>query len=110
MEELKRISTDLQIRYDEKVSYGLFDAVATDIHPAFFQTVIAEMQELHGVVLAFGLLGDQKAARDFIVVAKIIVVEFTGAASILSLCANYLEPLKRGFIIGFTSLAGDRGR
>ncbi len=110
MEELLRIAADLQIRYGVKVSYGLFDAVATDTHPAFFQAVLADMQELHGVVLAFGLLGDQQAARDFSVAEKIIASNFTGAVSILSLCANYFEPLKRGFIIGITSVAGDRGR
>ena len=110
MEELKRIAADLQIRYGVKVSYGLFDAAATDTHAAFFQTVLAEMQELHGVVLAFGLLGDQQAAREFSAAEKIIASNFTGAVSILSLCANYFEPLKRGFIIGLSSVAGDRGR
>ncbi len=41
---------------------------------------------------------------------KIITSNFTGAVSILGICANYFEPLKRGFIIGISSVAGDRGR
>ena len=110
LEELKRIAADIKIRYGVKVSYGLFDAATTDTHPAFFQTVLNEMQELNGVVLAFGLLGDQQAAREFAVAEKIIASNFTGAVSILSICANYFEPLKRGFIIGISSVAGDRGR
>jgi decaprenylphospho-beta-D-erythro-pentofuranosid-2-ulose 2-reductase len=40
----------------------------------------------------------------------VIASNFTGAVSILSYCANYFEPLQRGFIIGISSVAGDRGR
>jgi short-subunit dehydrogenase len=61
-------------------------------------------------VLAFGYLGDQQAARDFSAGAKVIASNFTGAVSILGYCANYLEQLHRGFIIGISSVAGDRGR
>jgi len=110
LEELKRIAADLEVRYGVKVYYGLFDAVATDTHPAFFASVIKEMQALSGVVLAFGLLGDQQAAREFRMAEQIIASNFTGAVSILSICANYFDPLKRGFIIGISSVAGDRGR
>ncbi|MGV8934397.1 MAG: SDR family oxidoreductase [Gallionellaceae bacterium] len=110
MDELQRIAADLRVRYGVKVFCALFDATATDSHPGFFQNVVREMQELTGVVLAFGLLGDQQAARDFSVAEKIISSNFTGAVSILSLCANHFEPLKRGFIIGLSSVAGDRGR
>jgi decaprenylphospho-beta-D-erythro-pentofuranosid-2-ulose 2-reductase len=110
LEELKRIAADLNVRYGVKVKYALFNATDTDTHPAFFQAVLKEMHELSGVVLAFGLLGDQQAAREFSVAEHIIASNFTGAVSILSLCANYFEPLKRGFIIGISSVAGDRGR
>lgn len=110
LEELKRIAADLKVRYGVKVSYSLFDAATTDTHPAFFAAVLKEVQELTGVVVAFGLLGDQQAAREFDLAEKIIASNFTGAVSILSICANYFEPLKRGFIIGITSVAGDRGR
>jgi len=110
MDELPRIAADLRVRHGIEVRYGTFDAEATDTHAAFMQSVIDEMQGLSGVVLAFGYLGDQIAARDFSVGAKVIASNFTGAASILSHCANYFEPLKSGFIIGISSVAGDRGR
>ena len=109
-DELRRIAADLRLRYGVAVHYGLFDAEAVETHEAFLQTVIEAMPELSGVVLAFGYLGDVQAARDFKVGAKIIASNFTGAASILSHYANYFEPLKRGFIIGISSVAGDRGR
>jgi decaprenylphospho-beta-D-erythro-pentofuranosid-2-ulose 2-reductase len=110
LDELQRSAADLHIRYGVEVRYGLFDAEAIDTHADFLRKVIAEMQGLEGVVLAFGYLGDQVAARDFKVGAKVIAANFTGAASILSECASYFEPQKRGFIIGISSVAGDRGR
>lgn len=109
-EELRRIAADIQVRYGVEVHHGLFDAEATDSHEAFLKSVVAVMPKLSGVVLAFGYLGDQQAARDFNVGAKVITSNFTGAASILSHCANYFEPLQHGFIIGISSVAGDRGR
>jgi decaprenylphospho-beta-D-erythro-pentofuranosid-2-ulose 2-reductase len=109
-EELQRIAADIHLRYGTVVNHGLFDAEATDTHEAFFNTVVAAMPSLSGVVLAFGLLGDQQAARDFKVGAKVIACNFSGAASILSYCADYFETLQNGFIIGISSVAGDRGR
>jgi len=109
-EELQRIAADLRLRFGVEVHCGSFDAEATETHEAFFNSVVALMQDLSGVVLAFGYLGDQRAARDFKEGAKIISANFTGAASILSQCANHFESLHRGFIIGIASVAGDRGR
>jgi decaprenylphospho-beta-D-erythro-pentofuranosid-2-ulose 2-reductase len=110
LDELQRIAADLRLRYDVDVHYGLFDAEETESHAMFMQSVIEAMHGISGVVLAFGYLGDQQAARDFKMGEKIIASNFTGAASILSHCANYFEPLKHGFIIGISSVAGDRGR
>ena len=109
-DELQRIAADLRLRYGVEVHYGLFDAETTASHEAFFKSFVQDMHYLSGVVLAFGYLGDQQAGRDFKMAEKIILSNFTGAVSILSHCANYFEPLQRGFIIGISSVAGDRGR
>jgi len=110
LEALQRIASDIRLRYDVAVHYGVFDAEDLASHEAFLQNVLTEMPNFSGVVLAFGYLGDQIAARDFKLGAKVIAANFTGAASILSDCANHFEPLQRGFIIGIASVAGDRGR
>ena len=109
-DELRRISADLRLRFGVEVHFGFFDAEATETHEAFFKSVITVMPNLYGVVLACGYLGDQISARDFSVGAKVIAINFTGAVSILDICANYLESLQRGFLIGISSVAGDRGR
>lgn len=109
-EELRRIAADIRLRHGIVVHHGAFDAEATETHEAFFQAVLATMPELSGVVLAFGYLGDAQAAREFKLGAKVIAANFTGAASILSLCADHFEPRRQGFIIAISSVAGDRGR
>ena len=109
-DELRRISADLQLLYGVEVHQGFFDAEATETHEEFFKSVVTVMPKFSGGVLAFGYLGDQLAARDFKVGEKNITANFTGAASILSHCANYFELKKSGFIIGIASVAGDRGR
>ena len=109
-EELARIAADLRIRHEVDVHCGRFDAEAPDTHAAFFESVCATMPQLSGVVLAFGYLGDPQASRNYDVGARVIAANFTGAASMLSLCADYFEQSRRGFIIGITSVAGDRGR
>jgi short-subunit dehydrogenase len=109
-DELRRIALDIRLRYGVDVHYGLFDAESTDTHESFFKSVVTTMPNLSGVVLAFGYLGDALAARDFNAGAKVIASNFTGAASILGLCADHFELLHHGFIIGISSVAGDRGR
>ena len=109
-DELRRIAADLAIRYQVKTASGVFIAEALDSHAQFFTQAMHSMGEMAGVVFAVGYLGDQQAARDFSVGAEVILVNFTAAASILSHCASYLEARKQGFIIGISSVAGDRGR
>lgn len=108
--ELERSALDLAIRYGVPVRWGSFDAESYSTHAEFLNTVLEEMNGLTGVVLASGYMGDSVAARNFEAGARVISVNFTGAVSILSACAEYLEKRQSGFIIGITSVAGDRGR
>jgi decaprenylphospho-beta-D-erythro-pentofuranosid-2-ulose 2-reductase len=108
--ELARLAADLAIRHGVTVKYGNFDVESCDTHGEFLQHVVNEMGGLEGVLWASGFMGDSMAARKFDAGARVIAVNFTGAASILGLCADYLEQTRRGFIIGISSVAGDRGR
>ncbi len=110
-DELQRLAADLQIRYGVAVATGRFDAAAIKRHGEFVDQVIEAVGELEGVVSAVGTMGDTgQAARDPLALAQLIEVNFTGAASLITHCANHLEQRGRGFIIGITSVAGDRGR
>ncbi len=109
-DELERIASDLRLRYNVEVSHDVFDVEATDTHGEFFGKVVKVMPDLSGAVLAFGYMGNQQEMTDFKACAKVISCNFTGAVSILNLCAHHFETRKSGFIIGISSVAGDRGR
>ena len=110
-EELYRMASDIHVRHQVEVKYGPFDAEKHQEHSLFLLHVVREMDGLDGILLAFGDLGDQKlAVEDFTVSERIIDRNFTGACSILHHSANYFSKKGSGFIIGITSVAGDRGR
>lgn len=109
--ELERLASDLKIRYQVNVSYGAFEAEDYESHDEFVSRVRAEMGGLYGVLLAFGYLGEQElASRDLKERAAIITRNFAGAVNVIEECAGHLEKEGAGFIIGISSVAGDRGR
>ncbi|GAA0486964.1 SDR family oxidoreductase [Salinibacillus aidingensis] len=110
-EELKPLKQDLEIRYSASVILKSFDALNFDQHETFFSEVIEEAGDIHGVVLMYGAMTDQKQAEnDFSAARNMIDVNYTSAVSILNIAANYFEEMKRGFICAVSSVAGDRGR
>jgi len=109
--ELIRMAADIKIRFSVDVRYGVFDAENYASHGQFLENVIRQMNGLTGALLAFGYLGEpKKAIYDFEQAQKIININFTGACSILNLCANYFAKQNHGFIVAISSVAGDRGR
>lgn len=109
--ELQRLANDIRIRHGVEVYEGLFDAAQCDTHPAFVQQVLQKMKHLDGALLAVGQLGDhKKALYDFSEAHTIITHNYVGACSILSVLANHFAAQRSGFLIGISSVAGDRGR
>lgn len=99
---------DLEIRYGVRTATLRFDAADTGSHPHLFGDMDPEP---FGVVCVLGYMGDQqKAEQDFAETKKIIDANYTGCVSILNIFANSFEKRKTGFIIGISSVAGDRGR
>ena len=110
-QELERIASDVRVRFGATVHAGRFDAEAIDEHEAFLQTVIDALGGLDGVVWVAGTMdGLEEAFRQPSAVRRLIDVNFSGAASLLTLCACYLEQQGAGFLAGVSSVAGDRGR
>jgi len=63
------------------------------------------------VISAVGYLGEQdRAQSDFREAKKIIDTNYAGVVSLLNIIANDFEKRKNGFIVGISSVAGDRGR
>lgn len=107
-DQIESLANDLRIRYDVEVHVRELDVLATGSHEAFFETLPAPPS---GIIAVAGYLGDQKKAEtDFGETKKIIDTNFTGIVSLLNIGANLLEATGGGFIIGISSVAGDRGR
>ncbi len=106
--EIQNIASDMEIRYGIKAKTLEFDALKYKSHEKFYNSI---KEKPVGAVCAFGYLGEQEdAQKDFEESMKIIETNYTGCASILNIIANDFESRNDGFIIGISSVAGDRGR
>ncbi len=105
---LEQAAQDLCRDSDATVDTRAFDALDFAGHQAFYQSLDPAPDI---VVLAFGLLGDQKAAQsDFEHARRVLDTNFTGALSILEIIAADFERRGHGRIVALSSPAGERGR
>jgi decaprenylphospho-beta-D-erythro-pentofuranosid-2-ulose 2-reductase len=108
LDQLTKKAMDLELRHQIKAKAGYFDACDYGSHAEFYQNLDPRPD---GVVLAFGYLGEQiPAQQDFTEAKRIIESNFLGAVSILEIVAADFEIKGRGFILGISSVAGERGR
>ncbi len=110
--ELEHVTADARVRSGANVESLAFDARDIAGHEAFVGRAIELAGErLAGAVVNFGLTGDPERARsDMRHADDVIQVNYAGAASVLGHLANYFEEKRSGFIVGVSSVAGDRGR
>lgn len=92
--ELNKISQDIKIRFNTKTEIIKFDVEN--------YTAIPKIEDLDGVVYAVGYDGPE--------VERVLNINFTQAVNILNDYADYFAHKKQGFIVGISSVAGDRGR
>lgn len=107
-QELENDAMDLEIRHQIKAKAVEFNALDYNGHQDFYSGL---PEKPFGVICAVGYLGDQKFSEQrFDETVKIINTNYTGCVSILNIIANDFEKKQLGFIIGISSVAGDRGR
>jgi len=107
--KLEAFATDLGIRFPEReIDRIEFDVLDFGSHPR----ILAGLEdEPVGVIVAAGYQGSSAPAEaDFAEVQKIIDTNFTGVVGVLNILADRFENRKGGFIVGISSVAGDRGR
>ena len=106
--ELEAFANDITLRTQKSVKLVELDILNYESHQAFYDQL--EEKPL-GVVSAVGYLGDQeKAQSDFSEANKIIDTNYTGVVSLFNIIADDFEKKRSGFIVGISSVAGDRGR
>lgn len=108
IKQLDLEANHISIAFQVDVRVYPFDAFHPEAHQDFYDNL---PQKPDGVVLAFGVMHDQVAAQnDFILANQMMQVNYVGVVSVLEIVAHDFENRKTGFIVGISSVAGDRGR
>ncbi|MFD0862342.1 SDR family oxidoreductase [Sungkyunkwania multivorans] len=108
IDDLDTFKEDLKVTYKISVSLLEFDVLKETTHTSFFKALPIQPA---GVICCIGYLGDEALAQtSFEEVDRIIRTNFLGCVSILNVSAEYLEKQGEGFIVGISSVAGERGR
>jgi len=87
------------------------DVSETSKAQATFETVVNDLEGLDLVIFAAGVMPQVRADEyDIEKDRSMIEVNLLGAIAWLNESAKFLSQLKRGHIVGISSVAGDRGR
>jgi len=106
--ELEAFAKDVSIRTKQTVKIIELDILDYESHHQFYEGL---KEKPLGVITAVGYLGEQeKAQSDFTEAQKIIDTNYTGVVSLLNIIADDFEKRRSGFMVGISSVAGDRGR
>ncbi len=111
-DELQVLAADLGLRYRIEVETLLLDMLEFQKAESTLQPCLDRAgDELEGVILCVGYLGDQQTAQsDPEEARRILDSNYTGCVLALNIIANHFEDRRSGFICGISSVAGDRGR
>ena len=105
---LEHFASDINLKKNVEVVLNEFDITDFLSHDNFYNSLDPKPE---GVIVSSGYMAPQEECEnDWQRTINTINVNFTGAVSILNIVANDFEKNKRGFIIGISSVAGDRGR
>jgi len=88
-----------------------FDATDTAGHPRFVDEVFSSEGDIDLVLVAFGVLGDQKRdERDPEAARAVVEANFTGAISVMIPVAEHLRRQGHGSLVVLSSVAAERPR
>lgn len=108
IDSLKLFQKDLSITTQKDIVLKELDIEKFSTHEEFFNSL--EPKPL-GVIASVGFMAEQNEVQKSLDLSlKTINVNFTGCVSFLNIVAEFYEKQKNGFIIGISSVAGDRGR
>jgi decaprenylphospho-beta-D-erythro-pentofuranosid-2-ulose 2-reductase len=112
LDECERVAADLRVRFGIQAQCIAFDALALDRYENFWRDCLSRASgNLDGVIVCHGfMVSREQTDHDLNLVRQTIDINYTSPALILNLAANEFEKSKQGYIVGVSSIAGDRGR
>lgn len=110
-EKLSAVKSDLMTRGAGAVHTRTAELSDPGAHQALVDEAWEKLGGFDVVLLAYGVLGDQRACENgFAAAEEVIRTNFTSAVSLLTVVANRMERARTGTIAVISSVAGDRGR
>jgi short-subunit dehydrogenase len=108
---LQAISSDLEVRGAQHVSFSVLDATRLDLHESVIDESISQLGSIDIALIAHGSLGDQKKCeRDFAAALDQLNTNLISVISLAGHLANRMQSAGRGTMAVISSVAGDRGR
>src|SRR5579862_7233661 len=109
-QKLACVAADARMRGACRVEEVCTDLADRERHAVLVASILHTMTGLDVVLVAYGVLGEQKAGeQDFRQAEGVLTTNFLSVASILTPLANYFEVQRSGCIAVLSSVAGDRG-
>ncbi len=109
--ELERIACDISLRFACNVQVAELDLDNAENLATRWSDIEAAHGTMDGVLMAAGWMPeDNDAMRRDAPALQVIARNFTGPVALLNAAADAFEARKNGFIVGISSVAGDRGR
>jgi short-subunit dehydrogenase len=109
--KLASVVEDLKSRSGQRIGTFVADATAYDTHESLIRTAAQELGGIDVMVIAHGILGDQRAEeRDFTQAELAYRTNFLSVVSLTTQAALFFEKQEKGTIAVISSVAGDRGR
>jgi decaprenylphospho-beta-D-erythro-pentofuranosid-2-ulose 2-reductase len=107
---LREVAVDLTVRGAAKVEIAVLD-LAEAAPEAEFPALVGRLGGVDHVLIAYGVLGDQRRAESDLAYARaLLTVNFTSPALWALAAADALARQGSGALIVIGSVAGDRGR
>ena len=106
--ELEKDASDYRIRYSVEATTLELDVTHFDSHSMAIDSVKGSIE---GVICVAGFMGDhEKALTDWDECQRILQTNYSGCVSVLNEVAKHFGERNHGWIVGISSVAGDRGR
>jgi len=109
VEKLEAVCSDFKVRYSKEVKVVGLDVSCPDSRKQFLGE-IESLAPFNGIVCAIGSMSDQsQAEKELGLAATMMELNFTQSCLMLEHTLAYLDR-RQSFIVGISSVAGDRGR
>ena len=110
-EEMERICADLRVGNPGEVLTAEFDITQMTHHKQFLASVCEQLDGLDGVIIFAGTMDSlEEAKTEPEALDYLMRVNAIGPMAFAGVAAEFMEKQQSGFIVGVSSVAGDRGR